>query len=412
MEGLFETTDGRAAGDHRQARHRARASSSRPSTLPQLPVVPDVAATGTSALTGLERHPHEPAGRTRSPLVYYAYHIMVGLGTILHASSPRSACSRCGAAGCSTSRRAAVGADARLPVHVHREHRGLDRWRRPGASRGSSTACMRTSARRVAGGVGARRARRSSRCSASAGLYLLVGLLYLVLIAPDRRPRARGDAARPTPRGGRAPMSTAWFVLPRVHDRRSTSCWTASTSASARCTCCSARDRGRARRRPSSAIGPVWNGNEVWLHRRPAASLFLALPRGLRGGLQRAVLRADPRAVAARRARPGPRAAPPDRAPAVAHGVRHRLPPVLGGPGLRLRRRARQRGARRAARPPGLLPPAALRDPQRVRAAGRAVRPRRARPPRRRLSWPSGPATTSRVAHAAGRAACSGRPSC
>src|SRR6185312_7541986 len=112
------------------------------------------------------------------------------------------------------------------------------------------------------------------------------------------------------------------------------------------------------------------------------------LPRGICGRVQRALLRSDHRAVAARGTRSGAGVTAPDRQPALARRLRRRLLALVSDAGAGVRGGSGQRGARRAARPRWLLPPAALPDPQLVRAADRGLRPHRAGGARRQLPGP------------------------
>ena len=153
-----------AARDHRQPEHRdARAGLDDRDA--EAPVVPDLAPLGRDD----HRAQRHPRGRWPDsvPLVYYAYHIMVGLGTILLLIAAARGLP-------ALAREAvhvegdAVGADARVPVHLHRQHRGLDDGRDRRASRGWSTGCCapRTPPRRRSP---SRPAPASSRCSGSPG---------------------------------------------------------------------------------------------------------------------------------------------------------------------------------------------------------------------------------------------------
>ena len=79
MEGLFEHRAGRAAGDSRPARHgeaAARQSADRAERA-QLSDLPALESRGP----GLNAFPRD-TWPDNIPLLYYSYHIMVGLGTI------------------------------------------------------------------------------------------------------------------------------------------------------------------------------------------------------------------------------------------------------------------------------------------------------------------------------------------
>ena len=155
------------------------------------------------------------------------------------------------------------------------------------------------------------------------GLYVLIALLYVLFIV---RIIARGPEDVPAsprvacPRRRASDRADGLVHPPRRRDRRLRRARRLRPR----------RGRPSLRRsdgpRPSangsrSAIGPVWNGNEVWLivGRRGALP---RLPEGLRRGVQRPLFRADPRALAARRPRARARTPPPDRPSAVASGLR------------------------------------------------------------------------------------------
>ena len=118
------------------------------------------------------------------------------------------------------------------------------------------------------------------------------------------------------------------------------------------------------------AIGPVWDGNEVWLM-VTGGLLVLSFPTGLRGRLQRVLPGADVRAVAADGAGTGPGVARQRTESAVAHGGRCDLFGLQLPPGAPLRRGGGQYCQRGAAEPAGVLSGAVFLDAQPVCAAGR-----------------------------------------
>ena len=154
-----------------------------------------------------------------------------------------------------------------------------------------------------------RTARRllATRQRAATRLFTLLGFmgLYVVPRHPLPVPRLPRDRARPRPRDraarrrdgaldGMMPTSGS-ASSPSCSSR--TSCSTASTSAPASSTSSSPGPTTSAAR-VLAAIGPVWDGNEVWLiaARRHAR---LRLPARLRVRLQRLLSGADDRALAA-----------------------------------------------------------------------------------------------------------------
>ena len=76
-------------------------------------------------------------------------------------------------------------------------------------------------------------------------------------------------------------MPELWFASSRSCSP-CTSCWTASTSAPARFI--SSLPKTTERRQVLAAIGPFWDGNEVWLL-ATGGVLFVAFPRGTALGL-------------------------------------------------------------------------------------------------------------------------------
>ena len=91
-------------------------------------------------------------------LLYYAFHVMVGLGTLFIAHRWRSR--RCLLAGPARTRAAAaLGADARVSVPLHRDHRRLD----DGGARPAAVARLRPDAHGGRRESACTRARRSSR---------------------------------------------------------------------------------------------------------------------------------------------------------------------------------------------------------------------------------------------------------
>ena len=144
-------------------------------------------------------------------------------------------------------------------------------------------------------------------------------------------------------------MVELWYAIVALHARPPTSCSTASTSAPARSTC-SSRGPTPSGGRCSAAIGPFWDGNEVWLLAAGGA-LFVGVPARAGRRALGLLLRDLPGAVVPDPARHLDRVPQPRRRPAVARVLGRRLlrwrarcSPVL------LRRRARQPAPRRAAR--------------------------------------------------------------
>ncbi len=88
-------------------------------------------------VVGLNDYP--PDQQPPIELVYYAYHIMVGLGTIFIAVMAPAALLLW--RGTLFGRAGPVDPDARHAVPLHREPGGVDGRRRSGVSRGSSTVC-------------------------------------------------------------------------------------------------------------------------------------------------------------------------------------------------------------------------------------------------------------------------------
>ena len=103
------------------------------------------------------------------------------------------------------------------------------------------------------------------------------------------------------------------------------------------------------RRQVLRSIGPVWDGNEVWLL-AGGGTLYFAFPGALCLQLQRLLSAADDRALAADSARHLHRVSQPRREPRLAASLGRRVRRLERPAGDLLRRRAGQRGARRAAR--------------------------------------------------------------
>ena len=119
------------------------------------------------------------------------------------------------------------------------------------------------------------------------GLYLVLGVLFLFLVG---RELAHGpdplEADAPEPLAPAAGRGVPWLSSGSPSPPRCsppTSCSTASTSGPAPSTC-SSRGTTAERRQVLAAIGPFWDGNEVWLLATGGA-LFVAFPRVLASGL-------------------------------------------------------------------------------------------------------------------------------
>jgi cytochrome d ubiquinol oxidase subunit II len=226
-----------------------------------------------STVTGLDAFPRDQ-WPDNIELLYYAYHVMAGLGTLFIALLGLAAYQLWrGRLERST---VALGADAGDALPVHRHHRGVD-------DRGAGPAAV------VDLRAHAHRRRHLPRVSAGntlftligfAGLYLVMGILFLYLVG---REIAHGRAGHTAPsrrrstrrwRGG-CLMEALWFAIVAVmlavyvvldgfdfgagflhlHVARTDS----------------------ERRTVLAAIGPVWDGNEVWLIAGGGA-LFMAFP--------------------------------------------------------------------------------------------------------------------------------------
>ena len=158
---------------------------------------------------------------------------------------------------------------------------------------------------------------------------------------------ATSSAARPgRRRRGADDLADIWFAC-SCSSSRATSSSTGSTWASASCTC--PRQDRLERRTLLNSIGPVWDGNEVWLVARRRRAV-----RRVPARLRLPVLRLLPR-VHARAAGDDP-ADRLDRVPEqgsvapLAIGLGHGLRAGVGRAGASPRRRVRQHAERRAAR--------------------------------------------------------------
>ena len=147
-------------------------------------------------------------------LLYYAFHVMVGLGTIFIAARWRSPRLLAWRGALPRSRADAVDADARVSVSVHRHHGGMD----DRGARAPAVARVRPDAHRGR--------RQSRRCTSGTVLFTLIGFT---------RPLLRARRAVPVPgrprdraRARRRDRPTPW---PRHARRRA---WLSSGSASPR----------------------------------------------------------------------------------------------------------------------------------------------------------------------------------
>jgi cytochrome d ubiquinol oxidase subunit I len=218
-----------------------------------------------SRIEGLREYPREE-WPDNVPLLYYAYHVMVGLGTLFMALMGVSAFLLYRKK-LLTTRPVLIALMLRLPVPVHRQHRRLDD-RRAGPPAVAHPRAHAHGRRHVAGGV------RGQRAVHPAGLHgALRAAVAGVRAHLPAHPAAR--AQRGPRRGGALMLEVTWFflaALPLVaytvldgfdlgvgilHHR------VARTDAE--------------RKQVLASIGPVWDGNEVWLV-VAGATLFLAFP--------------------------------------------------------------------------------------------------------------------------------------
>ncbi len=212
---------------------------------------------------------------------------MVGLGTILIAGHGAWRALLAWRGRLERSAPAALGPDARLPVPVHREHRGLDdgRARPPAVARLRALCAPPTApARPVHAGT------TLFTLLGFCGLYFVLGLLFLFLVGreiahgPERAghgapARARRSAAGPmtNPCHGRAlvrdpgPAARGLRRARRLRLRRRRAAplrGARPTPSGGRC---------------SPPSDPFWDGNEVWLL-AAGGVLFVAFPRVLAAG--------------------------------------------------------------------------------------------------------------------------------
>ena len=335
-------------------------------------------------LTGLEDIPDD-RWPDSVPLVYYAYHIMVGLGTILLAIAAAAAL-LLWRGRLFRSRATLWTLMLAWPFMYIANIAGWTTAETGRQPRRSTGCCApRTAPRRPSR---CRPARPCSRCSAFAGLYtLLAPPVRRGADGADRGSRARGPGPdHDVRRRRREPLARHGghvVQLPRVHDHH-------------------VRGPRRLRPRRRGAPPPAGadrggpraghGGDRTRLERQRGLAdrrwwgAVHDLPEGVRRGVQRPLLRPHPpRSGCSSAVVFGSGAAAPGRQPALAPGVRRRVRAVVGGTGVRVRGRARQRRARRSARPGWLLPPRAVRHPRLVCRAGRRLRRRGAVHARSRL---------------------------
>ena len=197
-------------------------------------------------------------------LLYYSYHIMVGLGTLFILMMGIAAfLLLAGTAGDDTPH--ALGADAGVPVPLHRDDRRLVD-RRAGTPAVGHPWPDAHGRRPLETG-------QPGRC----GLHR-AGLRRPVLAA--RHALRHPGPQRNQPRPGRVALGHRPWKQSGSRSSRacspSTRCSTASTSGSAPSTA-SSPGPIEERRTVLAAIGPIWDGNEVWLI-AAGGVLFMAFP--------------------------------------------------------------------------------------------------------------------------------------
>ena len=196
------------------------------------------------------------------------------------------------------------------------------------------------------------------------GLYMLLGLVFVMLVAQEiaRGPRARAGEG----------LTRARRLL--RHRRRDAHRLGGSRRVRLR-RGRRAPDRGahgrRARPRPRDDLAGLGRQRSV-AGRRGRGPPALAFAR-LRGGDERDVSGAHRRALAIGLSRRLDRAPRPRRPPALARGVGHDVRAVVDGAGVRRGRRARQRGEGRTDRPDRVVPPRPVRDARRPGGGHRSV---------------------------------------
>src|SRR4051794_5191096 len=275
--GAVQDREGRAARDPRQPGHR-ETRARLVARDAELPVVPHVASL-ERATHGAERDPHEQlAGLRAARLLRVPHH-----GRPRHDPAGDRGARLLPALAPAPLHHAldAVGADARVPVHVHREHRGLGHGRggtpavgdlRPPAYEGS----------RVARQLGSRR-HGHLHAARLRGPLPVRGDPLPGADPSNRQSGARGpgDAHHVDRRGGGSGlMHTAWFcflalmiTLYVVLDG-----FDLGVGAMHLILARTEEEREQA----TAAIGPVWNGNEVWLI-AGGGVLFMTFPKAYAG---------------------------------------------------------------------------------------------------------------------------------
>ncbi len=349
----------------------------------------------TAEVKGLDAFPRED-WPDNVPLLYYSYHIMVGLGTLFIAIMATAAFLlwRGRLAHHATD---ALGADARDSLPVHREQHGLEH-RRAGAP---ALARLRAHAHR--GGLEPQRLERQ-RALRAPGLHGHVRAPRPGSISSSSRTRSSTGRAPKGPNGRRRDGD---LLVRRDRGdarglRRARRLRPRGRSGAPR------GGPGRATTAPpsSKAIGPFWDGNEVWLLAAGGVLVF-AFPRLYAASFSGFFLPLTIVLWLLDGARHRPRVPQPPGgrlglAALLGRGLRH----LERAPGRLPRGGARQRGPRRAALPRGHVLRAALHRPRhrgrdRHRGLVHAARgPLRARGPfhaRRPLAGPEDDRLASRA---------------
>ena len=287
MEGLFHTRARRAARDPGPARH---------ADISGWIIQSDSERVELSDLSALDRGGERPRRFPRDhwpdniELLYFSYHIMVGLGTIFIAILPSR---RLAVAGTLFASQAMLWiTDARAAVSFHREYGGMDH----GGSRAPALADLRIDAHGSGISPLGFRRERVVHTDRLHGMYMVLGILFLFLVyreiehGPERSAPLDAAAAEEAKESYR----DIWF-LPGRGDAGGV-CLLDGFDIGAGISHLWQRRRNRAQ--PCSARSARF-GTATRCGCSPPGDALLRVPRALRIQLQRILFAADDRPVAA-----------------------------------------------------------------------------------------------------------------